>query len=105
MITPAGIESGWRWQGKSKVIVVTISSEALDRFSEQKLGLLPPPTQLHGNPQSQDAHLTDTAVMLLQALQDGGPGYEVMRTKPSDREGSSGPPYAAQPILQPQKDV
>lgn len=78
VITPAGLESGWRWHGKSKCIVVTISPEALDRFSKLELGLLLTNRQLQDKPQFEDADLTSAAVMLLEALQERRPGYEVM---------------------------
>ncbi|MEM7668777.1 MAG: AraC family transcriptional regulator, partial [Pseudomonadota bacterium] len=78
VVTPAGVESGWRWHGKSKCIVVTILPAALDRFSKQELGLLLGDAQLYDKPQFEDADLTGAAVMLLDALRDRRPGYEVM---------------------------
>jgi AraC family transcriptional regulator len=78
VVTPAGVESGWRWHEKSKCIVVTITPDALDHFSKRELGLLLTQEQLCNQPQFEDADLTSAAVMLLGALQERRPGYEVM---------------------------
>jgi len=78
IVTPAGIESGWRWHARSRVIVVTIDPEALDRFSRSELGLVLTRQQLMDQPQFEDPDLTAAGKMLLDALQERRPGFEVI---------------------------
>lgn len=78
VITPAGIESGWRWAKKSKVIVITIDPPQLERFAERELGQLLSQRQLRSVPQMHDPDLTSAAQMLLTALQTRSSGSEVM---------------------------
>ncbi|MEM7626299.1 MAG: helix-turn-helix transcriptional regulator [Planctomycetota bacterium] len=78
VVTPAGLESGWRWHIRSKVIVLTIDPDKLERFCQSELGLLLSRQQLLDRPQFEDQDLVDAAVNALDALRDRGPGSEVM---------------------------
>jgi len=78
VVTPAGVESGWRWHVQSKVIVITIDPAQLERFAERELGLLLTNQQLLDQPQFDDPDLTAAAEMLLAALQTMSTGSEVM---------------------------
>ena len=78
VVTPAGIESGWRWHAKSECIVITIPPKKLERFANQELGILLSDSQLRDLPQFEDADLTRAACLLLDELSDGQPGSEVM---------------------------
>jgi AraC family transcriptional regulator len=78
VITPAGLESGWYWHEKSRVIVITLDPERLERFARLELGLLLTANQLRDIPQQQDADLCQTGTMLLDALNHRSAGAEVM---------------------------
>jgi AraC family transcriptional regulator len=78
VLTPAGVQSGWRWHARSKVIVITIDPERLARFARSELGLVLTARQLKDVPQAHDPDLTQAATMLLEALQRGGSGSEVV---------------------------
>ncbi|MEM7584729.1 MAG: AraC family transcriptional regulator [Acidobacteriota bacterium] len=69
VVTPAGVESGWRWYERSKVIVITLQPEKLERFAQSELGVLLTETQLENVPQFLDPDLTDAGVMLYDALE------------------------------------
>ncbi len=77
-ITPAGIESGWRWHAKSRVIVVTIEPERLGRFVKTELGILLTDRQLRDVPVAYDPELVLAGSMLLDALRSRSAGSEVM---------------------------
>ena len=68
VVTPAGVESGWRWHARSKVIVITLEPEKLERFAQAELGVLLTETQLENVAQFLDRDLTDAGVMLADAL-------------------------------------
>lgn len=78
IITPAGVQSGWRWHAKSRVIVVTIEPEKLERFVAHEMGLILSPRQLTDVPQTSDPELVEAGRMLVDALRDRGPGSEVV---------------------------
>jgi AraC family transcriptional regulator len=78
ILTPAGIRSGWHWHEKSKVIVITIAPEMLDRFATSELGIVLGKRQLRDTPQMLDADLCQSGKMLLDALRDRRTGSEVM---------------------------
>ncbi|QLC25743.1 helix-turn-helix transcriptional regulator [Parasphingopyxis algicola] len=78
VVTPAGIESGWRWHVRSRVIVITILPDELRRFAERELGMLLTDRQLNDQPQFEDADITAAAELLLDALQSRETGSEVM---------------------------
>jgi AraC family transcriptional regulator len=77
-VTPAGIESGWRWHARSKVIVVTIEPERLGRFVKTELGILLTHRQLRDVPVAHDPELVMAGSMLLDALRTRSAGSEVM---------------------------
>ncbi|ABW30785.1 helix-turn-helix domain-containing protein [Acaryochloris marina] len=78
VVTPAGVESGWRWYAKSKVIVITLKPDKMEQFAQNELGVLLNPTQLSSIPQFIDEDLTEAGVLLLNALQSEGIGSAVM---------------------------
>ncbi|WP_299328870.1 AraC family transcriptional regulator [Parasphingopyxis sp.] len=78
VVTPAGVESGWLWHVTSKVIVITILPNELERFAERELGMLLTDRQLKDLPQFEDADITAAAELLLDALQSRELGSEVM---------------------------
>ncbi|MBL0924002.1 MAG: helix-turn-helix transcriptional regulator [Sphingomonadaceae bacterium] len=78
VITPAGMESGWRWHARSKVIVVTILPDRLARFAESELAIILTEKQLRDVPQVEDADLVQAAEMVLTGLRAGGAGSNVM---------------------------
>ncbi len=78
VLTPAGIESGWRWHAKSRVIVITIDPQRLRRFAESELGVILSDRQLRDVPQAHDTELCHAGEVLLDALRQRGIGSEVM---------------------------
>jgi AraC family transcriptional regulator len=78
VLTPAGMESGWRWHAKSKVIVITIDPPRLRRFAESELGLILSDRQFQDVPQAKDEELCRSGVMLLDALRTRSTGSEVV---------------------------
>lgn len=78
IVTPAGVRSGWRWREKSKVIVVTLEPEALERFAMTEVGVVLTGRQLADQPQFHDPDLVAAGVMLRDALADGGVGSAAM---------------------------
>lgn len=78
VITPAGLESGWRWHVQSKVIIITITPVELGRFAQRELGLLLTDQQLRDVPQVSDPDLSSAARLLLNALETRSTGSEVM---------------------------
>ena len=77
-VTPAGIESGWRWHARSRVIVVTIDPDRLGRFVKTELGILLTARQLRDVPVAHDPELVFAGSMLLDALATRSAGSEVM---------------------------
>lgn len=78
VLTPAGIRSGWQWHARSKVIVVTIEPDKLERFARSELGVILTSRQLQSVPQAEDPDLCQAGAMLLEALQNRTTGSEVM---------------------------
>lgn len=70
IVTPAGVRSGWRWFGKSDVIVVTLEPERVEKFAQVELGMLLDPQQFADLPQFTDADLCAAGVMLRDALEN-----------------------------------
>lgn len=68
VVTPAGVESGWRWHAKSKVIVVTLDPARFEQFAQTEVGVLLADTQLKSLPQFEDLDICHAAVMLRDAL-------------------------------------
>jgi AraC family transcriptional regulator len=78
VLTPAGVRSGWRWHARSKVIVITIEPDKLERFARSELALILTRRQLRDVPQAEDADLCQAGVLLLEALRMRTTGSEVM---------------------------
>jgi AraC family transcriptional regulator len=78
VLTPAGVRSGWRWHARSKVIVITIEPDKLERFARSELGLILTRRQLKDVAQAEDADICQAGVMLLDALRMRTTGAEVM---------------------------
>lgn len=78
VVTPAGLESGWRWHAQSKCIVITLDPAKLESFTQNELGLLLTEQQLRDLPQFEDEDITNAAVMLLDALRLPGHGSDLM---------------------------
>ena len=68
IVTPAGVRSGWKWHAKSKVIVITLEPDKLEKFAQSELGVLLGEKQLKDIPQFIDEDITQAAVMLMDAL-------------------------------------
>jgi len=68
VVTPAGVQSGWRWHTKSKVIVITVEPEQLEAFAQAELGVLLKNEQLKNIPQFIDEDITSAGLLLLDAL-------------------------------------
>ena len=68
VVTPAGIRSGWRWHAKSKVIVITLEPDKLEKFAQRELGILLGEKQLKDIPIFVDEDITEAATMLMNAL-------------------------------------
>lgn len=69
VVTPAGVQSGWKWHAQSKCIVITLDPEALERFATSELGILLTQKQLKNIPQFIDEDITQAGVLLLDAVQ------------------------------------
>jgi AraC family transcriptional regulator len=78
IITPAGVESGWQWHARSKVMVVTIDPQRLGHFVKSELGIILTDRQLQDVPVALDADLVTAGSMLLEALRMRSAGSEVM---------------------------
>jgi AraC family transcriptional regulator len=78
VVTPAGLESGWRWHERSKCIVITLDPARLETFTQNELGVLLTDQQLRNLPQFKDEDITGAAVMILNALRLPGHGSELM---------------------------
>ncbi len=70
IVTPAGMRSGWRWFGKSDVIVVTLDPLKVEQFAQKELGMLLDTQQLADLPQFADADLCAAGVMMRDALEN-----------------------------------
>ncbi|MBE9048339.1 helix-turn-helix transcriptional regulator [Pleurocapsales cyanobacterium LEGE 10410] len=69
ILTPAGVESGWRWHVKSKCIIITLDPAKFERFAQTELGILLSTQQLKDLPQFFDEDITQSGIQLLEALQ------------------------------------
>lgn len=78
VVTPAGMRSGWRWHATSKVIVVTLEPDKLERFAQSELGLLLTTRQLQDLPQFTDADICQAGWLLKDALETRDVGSELM---------------------------
>lgn len=68
IVTPAGVKSGWKWHAKSKVIVITLEPDKLEKFAQSELGVLLSNKQLKDISQFIDEELTQAGMMLMEAL-------------------------------------
>ena len=78
VVTPAGVESGWRWHARSKVIVVTLEPAKLERFAQQEVGVVLTGAQLRNLPQFTDPDICHAGVLLRDALASTEVGSAVM---------------------------
>ncbi|MCG8456266.1 MAG: hypothetical protein MI919_08285, partial [Holophagales bacterium] len=69
IVTPAGMRSGWRWHGRSKVIVITLDPKKLEHFAHTELGVLLTSAQLREEPQFTDPDLCRAGALLKDALE------------------------------------
>ena len=78
VVTPAGVESGWRWHAKSKVVVVTLEPTKFERFAQTEVGVLLAEAQLRSLPQFEDPDICHAGVMLRDALASKEQGSELI---------------------------
>ncbi|MEM6601310.1 MAG: AraC family transcriptional regulator, partial [Verrucomicrobiota bacterium] len=69
IVTPAGLRSGWKWYERSKVIVITLEPDRFEKFAQWELGILLRSEQLQDIPQFIDEDITQSAIMLMDALE------------------------------------
>jgi AraC family transcriptional regulator len=69
IVTPAGVESGWRWHVKSKCIIITLDPAKFEKFAVTELGVVLTSEQLKDLPQFLDEDITQSGIQLLEALQ------------------------------------
>lgn len=68
IVTPAGVESGWKWHVKTKCIIITLESAKFEKFAQTELGILLSTQQLKDLPQFLDEDITQSGIQLLEAL-------------------------------------
>jgi len=68
IVTPAGVESGWKWHVKSKCIVITIDPAKFEQFARSELGILLSTQQLKDLPQFEDEDITQSGIQLKEAM-------------------------------------
>ncbi|MEM7501011.1 MAG: helix-turn-helix transcriptional regulator [Pseudomonadota bacterium] len=78
VVTPAGVESGWRWHAESKVIVITLNPQRFERFAQSEVGVLLADSQLTSLPQFEDPDICHAGVMLKDALASKAQGSELI---------------------------
>ncbi len=78
VVTPAGMRSGWRWHARSKVIVITLEPDKLERFAQHEVGVLLTSVQLRDQPQFTDPDLCQAGELLKNALENRDLGSEVL---------------------------
>ena len=78
IVTPAGIESGWRWHATSRVIVITLQPEKLERFARYEVGVVLGEAQPRDLPQFEDADICRAGVMLKDALESREQGSDLI---------------------------
>jgi AraC family transcriptional regulator len=69
IVTPAGVESGWRWHVKTKCIIITLDPAKFEKFAQTELGIILSDRQLKDLPQFLDEDITQSGIQLLEALQ------------------------------------
>ncbi len=78
IVTPAGVRSGWRWHARSKVIVITLEPDKLERFSLSEVGVVLTGAQLRDLPQFTDPDICQAGAMLCDALSSDEIGSAVL---------------------------
>ena len=78
IVTPAGVESGWRWHAESKVVVVTLDPAKFERFAQTEVGVLLAEEQLKSLPQFEDPDICHAGVMLRDALASKAQGSDLI---------------------------
>ncbi len=78
VVTPAGVRSGWRWHATSKVIVITLEPDKLQRFAQSEVGIVLTGSQLRNLPLFTDPDICQAGVMLRDALISRDVGSEVL---------------------------
>lgn len=68
IVTPAGVKSGWRWHVQSKVIVITLDPDKLERFALNELGIALTREQIQDLPQFTDPDICQAGWQLKEAL-------------------------------------
>ena len=69
IVTPAGVESGWKWHVKSKCIIITLDPDRFAKFAQIELGILLSTEQLKDLPQFLDEDITQSGIQLKESLQ------------------------------------
>ncbi|MDJ0917865.1 MAG: AraC family transcriptional regulator [Woeseiaceae bacterium] len=78
IVTPAGMESGWRWHERSQVIVITLEPDRLERFAQTELGILLTGSQLANKPLLLDPDICAAGLQLKEALETKTFGSDLM---------------------------
>ena len=69
IVTPAGVESGWKWHVKTKCIIITLDPDKCEKFAQTELGILLSSEQLKDLPQFLDEDITQSGIQLKDSLQ------------------------------------
>lgn len=69
IVTPAGVESGWKWHVKTKCIIITLDPAKFARFAQTELGILLSSEQLKDLPQFLDEDITQSGIQLKDSLE------------------------------------
>ena len=78
IVTPAGVESGWQWHARSKVVVVTLDPDKFERFAQTEVGVLLADAQLKSLPQFKDPDICHAGATLRDALASKEQGSELI---------------------------
>ena len=69
IVTPAGVESGWKWHVKTKCIIITLDPAKFEQFAQTELGIILSTEQLKDLPQFLDEDITQSGIQLKESLQ------------------------------------
>ena len=69
IVTPAGVESGWKWHVRTKCIIITLNPAKFEQFAQTELGILLSTEQLKDLPQFLDEDITQSGIQLKESLQ------------------------------------
>ena len=78
IVTPAGVESGWQWHARSKVVVVTLDPDKFERFAQTEVRVLLADAQLKSLPQFKDTDICHAGEMLRDSLASEEQGSELI---------------------------